>query len=246
MATLDPLVPLIQKIEKWQENCAKLQHALQSMLSENVSIADISVAPMPMGDQKKEASKKKFQKNKSEKSMNEAVDKTSLRYQLFGDKPLIAGGVVGGILNRRAEGRAAKAEDLAKSIDHDITVYRKQKELLRYNDELDSTQKNQKRQQIDQKIRNAQEAKMKLVKDKREKIATQRSQELDVLDDKIQTLRYQHSKANSEVEDLKKTAPKKKASESQEVFQKRYNQWKDELQTAINDLTELNRKINKR
>lgn len=55
MPVLNKLDKTVKRIESWQEDCANLQHALRTLLGESggTSIADVSVAPMPMGKKKK-------------------------------------------------------------------------------------------------------------------------------------------------------------------------------------------------
>jgi len=43
MPVLKKLEKTVQQISEWQENCANLQHALRTLLGENVSISDVAV-----------------------------------------------------------------------------------------------------------------------------------------------------------------------------------------------------------
>jgi len=51
MPVLKKFNKTVEKIDAWQEECANLQYALRTLLGESggSSIADVSVAPMPMG-----------------------------------------------------------------------------------------------------------------------------------------------------------------------------------------------------
>jgi hypothetical protein len=55
MPVLSKLEKTVKRIEGWQEDCASLQHAFRTLLGESggTSVADVSVAPMPMGKKKK-------------------------------------------------------------------------------------------------------------------------------------------------------------------------------------------------